>query len=62
MRDDVQDAVLGPWANVTTGNLNELTDFAGYQAEFLKLFGFGLPGVDYTAESDPGVGPASLAE
>ena len=25
---------------------------AGYRAEFLKLFGFGLPGVDYEAEAE----------
>lgn len=62
MREDVQEAVLDPWENVTTENLNELTDFAGYQEEFLKLFGFGLPGVDYSADADPSVAPASLAE
>ncbi|OYV49034.1 MAG: hypothetical protein B7X06_00125 [Verrucomicrobia bacterium 21-51-4] len=26
-----------------------MSDFAGYQAEFLKLFGFGLAGIDYEA-------------
>ena len=36
---------------VTTENLNELSDFALYQTEFLRLFGFGVEGVDYTAES-----------
>ena len=62
MRDDVQDAVIEPWEKVTSENLNELTDFAGYQGEFLKLFGFGLPGVDYAADTNPNVGPPSLAE
>ena len=62
MRDDVQDAVIEPWEKVTSENLNELTDFAGYQSEFLKLFGFGLPGVDYAADTNPNVGPPSLAE
>jgi len=38
---------------VTTENLNELTDIAGYRAEFLKLFGFGLPGINYDAEVEP---------
>ena len=47
LRDDVQKAVFEIWPKVTTENLNELTDFAGYKKEFLKLFGFGLPNVDY---------------
>lgn len=53
MREDVQREVAEIWPRVTTENLGELTDFAGYQEEFLRLFGFGLPGVDYDAESDP---------
>ena len=55
MRSDIQDVVDDRWAKITTENLNELTDFEGYQAEFLKLFGFGLPNVDYDADVDPGV-------
>ncbi|MDR2463663.1 MAG: bifunctional NADH-specific enoyl-ACP reductase/trans-2-enoyl-CoA reductase, partial [Verrucomicrobiales bacterium] len=53
MRDDVQAAVGQLWSQVTTENLRELTDFEGYQKEFLKLFGFGVDGVDYDADSDP---------
>jgi enoyl-[acyl-carrier protein] reductase/trans-2-enoyl-CoA reductase (NAD+) len=25
----------------------------GYRADFLKLFGFGLPGIDYEADVEP---------
>ena len=53
MQHDVQAAVAELWPLVTTENLPQLSDIAGYRAEFLKLFGFGLPGVDYTAEIDP---------
>jgi len=53
MRPDVQSEVETLWEQATTENLNELTDIAGYRAEFLRLFGFGLPGVDYEKESDP---------
>ena len=53
MQPDVQAAVADLWPRVTTENLPQLSDIAGYRAEFLKLFGFGLPGVDYTAETDP---------
>lgn len=53
MRDDIQRAVAELWPKVTTENLAELSDIAGYRAEFLRLFGFGMPGVDYDAEADP---------
>lgn len=53
MRDDVQAAIEKLWSEVETENLNEISDFGGYQSEFLRLFGFGLSGVDYEAESDP---------
>jgi enoyl-[acyl-carrier protein] reductase/trans-2-enoyl-CoA reductase (NAD+) len=53
MRPDIQKAVADLWPQVTTENLETLSDMAGYRTEFLKLFGFGLPGVDYEAEADP---------
>lgn len=53
LRPEIQDKVSAAWAKVTTDNLSELTDFIGYRQEFLKLFGFGLDGVDYDADVDP---------
>lgn len=53
MGKEVQDAVHEAWDKVTTENLSELSDFSGYKSEFLRLFGFGLEGVDYEAETDP---------
>ena len=53
MRPEIQDAISAIWPQVTTENLATLTDIAGYQTEFLKLFGFGLPGVNYEAEVEP---------
>ena len=55
MRPDVQAAVAAIWPGVTTENLAALTDIAGYRSEFLKLFGFGLAGIDYGAEVEPHV-------
>jgi enoyl-[acyl-carrier protein] reductase / trans-2-enoyl-CoA reductase (NAD+) len=46
---------------VVTENLTEMGDFAGYQSSFLRLFGFGLAGVDYEADVDPAVGIPSIA-
>jgi enoyl-[acyl-carrier protein] reductase/trans-2-enoyl-CoA reductase (NAD+) len=53
MRDDVQAEVDRTWPRITTENLHQLTDFKGYQEEFLRLFGFGIAGVDYDADVDP---------
>jgi enoyl-[acyl-carrier protein] reductase / trans-2-enoyl-CoA reductase (NAD+) len=55
MRPEVQAAVREIWPKVTTENLAELTDIAGYRSDFLSLFGFGLAGIDYDAESEPHV-------
>ena len=52
LRDDVQDVCKNLWPGVTTGNLREVTDYAGYKHEFLKLFGFDRDDVDYDAEVD----------
>lgn len=55
MRPEVQAAVAELWPRVDTSTLESLTDFNGYQAEFLKLFGFGIQGINYDAEVDPEV-------
>ena len=52
MRPQVQQAVAQMWDQVTTENLLEFTDFEGYQQEFMRLFGFGIEGVDYDADVD----------
>ncbi|MBT8037529.1 MAG: trans-2-enoyl-CoA reductase family protein [Verrucomicrobiae bacterium] len=61
MRDDIQSAIEASWDKVTNENFSELADFAGYQEEFLKLFGFGLKGVDYDADTDTAIAPPSLS-
>jgi enoyl-[acyl-carrier protein] reductase/trans-2-enoyl-CoA reductase (NAD+) len=55
MREEVQSAVKEIWPQITTENLPALTDIAGYRTEFMKLFGFGLPGIDYEADAEPHV-------
>ncbi len=50
LRSDVQDEVFSLWDRINTDNLYELTDFAGYKAEFMGLFGFGVDGVDYSKD------------
>ncbi|MCY1560540.1 Enoyl-[acyl-carrier-protein] reductase [NADH] [compost metagenome] len=50
------------WPQVTSQNVHELTDLAGYKAEFLRLFGFGIEGVDYESDVNPDVGIPNLVQ
>ena len=53
LNPELQAQIEEIWPQVTTENLHELTDFKMYQAEFLRLFGFGIDGVDYMADVNP---------
>lgn len=55
LREDIQQHCRNLWPQVTTENLKELTDYVEYKEEFLKLFGFGIDGVDYDADVNPEV-------
>jgi enoyl-[acyl-carrier protein] reductase/trans-2-enoyl-CoA reductase (NAD+) len=53
MRADVQSTVALLWDLASSDNLSDISDIEGYRADFLKLFGFGLAGVDYDAQVEP---------
>ncbi len=55
LKPEIQQRVEELWPLVTDDNLNELSDFAGYKREFLRLFGFEVDGVDYDADVNPEV-------
>ncbi|MFZ0871174.1 MAG: enoyl-ACP reductase FabV [Rhodanobacter sp.] len=52
LRDDVQQACKELWPTVTTENLWQITDYAGYKQDFLSLFGFARQDVNYEEEVD----------
>ena len=52
LADHVQAEVESLWQQVDSDNLMTISDFAGYQREFMQLFGFELDGVDYQADVD----------
>ena len=52
MQTDIQEKVVEIWNTITTENLNEMSDYAGYQKNFLNLFGFEIAGVDYDEDVD----------
>jgi enoyl-[acyl-carrier protein] reductase / trans-2-enoyl-CoA reductase (NAD+) len=53
LSDTVQDEMKHRWNLLSTETLESLADLGKYREEFLKLFGFGLGGVDYSADLDP---------
>lgn len=55
LRDDIQQHCQNLWPKITTENLKTLTDYDLYKDEFIKLFGFGIEGIDYDAEVNPEV-------
>jgi len=55
LEPEIQQAVAALWEKVQTDSIHELTDFIGYKTEFLNLFGFEMPGVDYEADVNPEV-------
>lgn len=54
LEPDVQSRIAEIWVRVSTENLLEITDFAGFKRAFDSLFGFHVEGVDYSqpAETD----------
>ena len=61
MRVDVQQKVAEQWEKLNRANLKDLADLEGYHRDFLKLFGFGLQGVDYDADVELAQNPLSLS-
>jgi enoyl-[acyl-carrier protein] reductase/trans-2-enoyl-CoA reductase (NAD+) len=51
--DATQAKIKALWDQVTQENFHELSDYAGYHHEFLRLFGFDMQGVDYDDDVDP---------
>lgn len=51
--DATQAKIKALWDQVTQDNFHDLSDYAGYNNEFLNLFGFGFDEVDYDQDLDP---------
>jgi enoyl-[acyl-carrier protein] reductase/trans-2-enoyl-CoA reductase (NAD+) len=62
MRASVQSEVAESWDRISTDNLNDLSDYDGYKHEFLALFGFDLPDINYEAHVDLEVSIKELIE
>ncbi|NMH61410.1 enoyl-ACP reductase FabV [Alteromonas ponticola] len=51
--DATQAKIKALWDQTTQENFHQLSDYKGYNHEFLKLFGFDIDGVDYDQDVDP---------
>ena len=52
MEADIQAGIEKTWKIVSSENIHDITDIAGYLHEFYRLFGFEVDGVDYQADVD----------
>jgi enoyl-[acyl-carrier protein] reductase/trans-2-enoyl-CoA reductase (NAD+) len=50
LHNDIQKEVTELWSKVDKDNIEQITDIIGYRNDFFRLFGFGLPTVDYQAD------------
>ncbi|NOW97507.1 enoyl-ACP reductase FabV [Mucilaginibacter sp. SG564] len=52
MNPEVQAQIAKLWLEATTETLPQIGDLAGYRTDFLNLFGFDVPGVNYQEDVD----------
>jgi enoyl-[acyl-carrier protein] reductase/trans-2-enoyl-CoA reductase (NAD+) len=60
MRPEIQQKIKELWPQVTTENLQELTDIEGYRDDFYRLFGFNQSQIDYNLDVEPNVAIESI--
>lgn len=53
LREDVQMEIKEKWAEVTTDNVENITNIKIFRQDFFKLFGFGYEEVNYEREINP---------
>ncbi|NGF56893.1 trans-2-enoyl-CoA reductase family protein [Parapedobacter sp. SGR-10] len=61
MRPDVQEEVSKLWEQVTTENLDSISDIKGYRDDFFNLFGFNFEAIDYDKDTNEVVNVPSIA-
>ncbi|PRD56918.1 enoyl-ACP reductase FabV [Sphingobacterium gobiense] len=62
MREDVQTEVAKLWEQITTENLGQISDIAGYRNDFFNLFGFNFDTVNYDKDTNEVVKIPSIKE
>jgi enoyl-[acyl-carrier protein] reductase/trans-2-enoyl-CoA reductase (NAD+) len=62
LRKDVQEDVTKIWGQLTQNTIESLTDLTGYREDFYQLFGFHVPEVDYTQETNHEIAIPSITD
>lgn len=52
LRDSVQEKIAHAWMQVSTENMPDVSDIAGFRQDFFRLFGFGFENIDYELPVD----------
>ncbi len=60
MREDVQKEVSDLWEQVTSENIEQISDIKGYRDDFFNLFGFNFDQIDYDADTNEMVNIPSI--
>ena len=60
MREDVQKEVSDLWEQVTSENIEQISDIKGYRDDFFNLFGFNFDLIDYDADTNEMVNIPSI--
>jgi enoyl-[acyl-carrier protein] reductase/trans-2-enoyl-CoA reductase (NAD+) len=60
MQNDIQQKIMALWPQVTSENVETVTDIAGYRQDFYRLFGFDIDEINYEKEVDPAVNIPSI--
>ncbi|HLT88417.1 enoyl-ACP reductase FabV [Sphingobacterium arenae] len=62
MRDDVQTEVAKLWEQISTENLEQISDIVGYRNDFFNLFGFNFDAIDYNKDTNELVNIPSIKD
>ncbi len=62
MDPEVQAEVAKYWNTISTENLEEISDIAGYRKDFFNLFGFEIDGIDYEKDTNENIKVPSIQE
>jgi enoyl-[acyl-carrier protein] reductase/trans-2-enoyl-CoA reductase (NAD+) len=62
MRDEIQQTVVKTWLTLNNDTVQQACDIEGYWEDFYQMFGFNMPGVDYTQDIEIDVAIPSIKE
>ena len=50
LKAEIQEEVMKCWENISTENVEELSDIKGYWEDFYHMFGFHFDNIDYSQD------------